>query len=332
MRNSKLSSSHRIVVIGGGTGSFTLLNGLKKYSKNLTALVSMADDGGSTGILRDELGVLPPGDVRQCLVALAQSPQMRELFNYRFEEGSFAGHSFGNLFLTALEKVTGSFPLAVDTASEILNISGRVLPASLENITLAVKFADGKIIKGQKNIELEGFRNQRPDIFLEPKAKLTQEGKQALNEADAIIFAPGSLYTSLAAVLMVDGIGATIAKSKAKKIYVCNLATTPGQTDNFKVHDFVDEIERFMHYKVKLDFVIYNKKRPAISALRRYAKAGEFPVDWNPKLLKNRHYQAIGGDFVSKKPWKPAYKKDLLQRTLIRHDSDKIAQKIIELL
>ena len=157
----------RVVVIGGGTGSFTLLTGLRQYASQVTALVNMADDGGSTGQLRDELGVLPPGDVRQCLVALSNSPKVRDLFNYRFDEGSFKGHAFGNLFLTALEKMTGSFAEAVALASQVLNIDGCVVPATLSNVTLCAEGEDGQPIKGEYLISQQALA-RRPKIWLEP--------------------------------------------------------------------------------------------------------------------------------------------------------------------
>jgi uncharacterized cofD-like protein len=206
----------KIVVIGGGTGSFSVLSGLKNYAHDITAIVNMSDDGGSTGILRDELGVLPPGDIRQCLVALSQSDQiMRDLFNYRFAEGTFEGHSFGNLFLTALEKVTGSFDAAVGTASQVLNISGRVVPVTLTNSQLVLARADGTRLTGQHAIEGAQL-TPRPKLSLTPSPTLNPEAAATIAAADLIVIAPGNLYASLAPTLIVPGLGAAVAGSPAK--------------------------------------------------------------------------------------------------------------------
>jgi uncharacterized cofD-like protein len=177
----------KIVVIGGGTGSFTLLNGLKNYTSHLTAIVNMADDGGSTGVLRDELGALPPGDVRQCLVALSESPRVRELFNYRFSEGTFEGHAFGNIFLSALEKMTGSFAEAVDVADEVLNVRGRVVPVTLNNVHLIMKKRNGKKVIGEYQIGNMKFDldENRPELELSPPAVINPEASAAI--ADAIL-------------------------------------------------------------------------------------------------------------------------------------------------
>jgi uncharacterized cofD-like protein len=194
----------RIVVIGGGTGSFAVLSALKNYARDITAIVNMIDDGGSTGVLRDELGALPPGDIRQCLVALSESDQtLRDLFNYRFEKGTFGGHSFGNLFRTALEKVTGSFAEGVEAASQILNIQGHVVPATTDNVRLALETADGRIIRGEDQIG-EGqatdklFTKGQPHrLYLEPDAMLNPLAKAAIESADIIVVAPGKLYSSI---------------------------------------------------------------------------------------------------------------------------------------
>jgi len=180
----EVTSGPKFVMIGGGTGSFTLLSGLKQYVQDITALVCMADDGGSTGLLRDELGVLPPGDVRQCLVALSDSPKVRDLFNYRFEEGTLAGHSFGNLFLTALEKMTGSFAEAVELASSVLDISGQVEPITLSDVMLCMSTPEDKKIKGEHKIVNKRFKGKKPKLWLEPKAMLKPKAKEAILNAD----------------------------------------------------------------------------------------------------------------------------------------------------
>lgn len=320
-------SEKKLVVIGGGTGSFTLLKSLKDYFTDITALVNMVDDGGSTGILRDELGVLPPGDVRQCLVALSNSPQVRDLFNYRFEEGSFEGHAFGNILMAALEKMTGSFTEGVEVASKILNITGKVEPAILNDVQLCMKTSDADVVKGQSNIEQSGFASSKPEFWLEPSPEVNPEALLALHYADVIVIAPGNLYASLAPVLLVPEISSAIIASKAPKIFVSNLVTKPGQTDNFAVNDFASEIERFIGADC-LDVVLYNNMQPSKYLLDKYASQGEFGVQFDESVLESAHYKAIGGNFIGE-IFKPS-KKDLLKRTLIRHDSEAIASAILE--
>lgn len=324
-----MNTHTKLVVIGGGTGSFTLLSALKNHFAHITALVNMADDGGSTGLLRDELGVLPPGDIRQCLVALARQPRMRDLFNYRFEEGTFAGHSFGNLFLTAVEKMTNDFAEAVLLAGDILNISGRVVPITLDKVTLVMDNPDGTMIRGQDVIS--EAKVSRPKLRLEPAAHLNPAAKQAIGSADFIVIAPGRLYGSLAPALVVPGLADVMAASKAPKAYVCNLVTKMGQTDDFTVADFAAEIERFLDGKVALSYVLYNNAKPNQELLHKYAKVGEFWVEHNDDQLARQHYRAIGGHFVRDTPWQSNAKKDPIDRTLIRHDAESVAKKLLEL-
>lgn len=277
MINASVKRRKQVVVIGGGTGTFMVLSALRDYNLNLTAIVSMADDGGSTGVLRDQYGVLPPGDVRRALVALSQeSKTLRELFNYRFGGGDLAGHSFGNIFLTALEKLTGNFGSAVSEASRILNLKGRVLPVTLNNIRLNAKLADGKILKGETKIDIPQMGAQRArakidKVWLSPSAEINPEAKKALLVADLIIIGPGDLYTSLIPNLLVRGVSETIKKSKAKKVYVCNLMTKYGETHGFRAEDFISEIERYLGKNV-LDYAVFNRRSPPASILARYKK------------------------------------------------------------
>ncbi len=321
----------KIVVIGGGTGSFTLLRSLKNYSRAITALVNMADDGGSTGTLRDELGVLPPGDVRQCLVALSESERVRDLFNYRFEEGSLSGHAFGNLFLSALEKMTGSFGAAVETASEVLNIVGRVEPVTLDQVTLMMKDADGNVTKGEFEIGHTDFGDaKRPQMWLEPTPTLNPRAREAILAADLVVIAPGNMYGSLAPALIVPGMSEALNQTKAKKIYVCNLVTKPGQTDGFDVVDFADEIERLGN--LTLDYVLYNNRQPSAALLEAYAKEGEYGVVFDREKLAGKSYEAIGGSFVSNEfTAANSSTSDPIAaiRTLIRHDPDAIARALM---
>jgi uncharacterized cofD-like protein len=322
----------KIAVIGGGTGSFTLLSALKEHTSQIAALVNMADDGGSTGVLRDELGALPPGDVRQCLVALSDSPSVRDLFNYRFEEGSLKGHAFGNLFLTALEKMTGDFGKGVEMASEVLNVSGVVEPITLTNVTLAMKDRTGTTIKGEYHIADMDFDGLKPDLWLEPEATPNPRALRAIETADIVIIAPGSLYGSLAPALIVPGIGDALAKTSAFCVYVCNLVTKPGQTDGYEVNDFADEIERFAG-RPFLDAVLFNTEKPSDELLEKYAKAGEKSVSYDQATLHDARYVAAGAKLLSNLIWHNANKSDPIaaSRTLIRHDPAAVSNAIIEL-
>lgn len=320
-------SDKKIVLIGGGTGSFTLLSQLKEYTKEIIALVNMADDGGSTGSLRDELGVLPPGDVRQCLVALGESSKTRDLFSYRFSEGSFKGHSFGNLFISAMEKMTDSFSEAVELASDILRITGKVLPITTQKAQLVMTDSDGKVTKKQFTIGNMDFNGKHhPKISLSPKCNILPEAKQAILDADLVVIAPGNLYGSLAPALVVDGVGSALEKTKAKVVYVCNLVTKPKQTDNFKVHDYVAEVERFIGRPV-IDLVVYNTLKPGKEVLKKYARDDEFIVEVDKAKLEQAHYKSIGMNLISKTPATFDISDAIAsQRSYIRHDGDAVAR------
>ncbi len=323
----------KIVVIGGGTGSFTLLSGLKNYTNHLTAIVNMADDGGSTGVLRDELGALPPGDVRQCLVALSESPRVRDLFNYRFSEGTFEGHAFGNIFLSALEQMTGSFAEAIDVADEVLNVRGKVLPVTLDNVRLIIKQRNAPDLIGQSSIHTATFskNEQRPSLAYDGIATISADAKTAILEADMVVIAPGDIYGSLGPALIVDGMREALQETEAKIVYVCNLVTKPGQTDGFKVHDFADEIERFVGSKV-LDVVLFNTEQPDAALLEKYHKDKEFGVAYDAQVLANRDYTAKGTNLISRKiPKKDKADKLSAVRSLIRHDSDVTARQLMKI-
>ena len=326
-------SGPKIVVIGGGTGSFTLLSGLKQYAQHITAIVNMADDGGSTGQLRDEFGALPPGDVRQCLVALSDSPRVRDLFNYRFEEGSFEGHAFGNIFLTALEKMTGSFAEAIDVADEVLNVRGRVVPVTLDNVHLVMRQNNDKDIIGEFEIGNMkfAFEQQRPSLELSPSAALNPDAQKAILEADIVVIAPGNLYGSIAPALLVTGMMQALLDTSAKIVYVCNLVTKPGQTDSFAVHDFADEIERFIGAHV-LDVVLYNTGVPSSALQKKYNKDKEFGVQVDTLELSKRSYSAKGYDLLSQTVATPK-KADKIasKRSFIRHNPDSVARQIMKL-
>ena len=322
----------KIAVIGGGTGSFTLLSSLKDHTSRIAALVNMADDGGSTGVLRDELGVLPPGDVRQCLVALSRTPEIRDLFNYRFEEGTLKGHAFGNLFLTALEKMNGDFASAVEEASNVLNIVGTVAPITLTNVHLAMKNADGDVTRGEFKIATTDFNGQKPEMWLEPDAEANPVALRAIEKADMVVIAPGNLYGSLAPALIVPGIGDALRASKALKVYVSNLVTKPGQTDGFSVSDFAAEVERLAGGPF-LDAVLYNTELPNASLLEKYAKEGEHSVAIDDDTLNGAHYVAIGTNLIAQSTWhnRSGVADPLAaHRTLIRHDSGAVANALMD--
>lgn len=322
------------MTIGGGTGSFVLLSGLKKYQVDISAILSMADDGGSTGTLRDELGVLPPGDVRQCLVALSESSQtLRKLLDYRFESGGLEGHNFGNLLLSALEKISGSFDKGVEEAIKILNVKGEVIPVSDDDMRLQIELNNGALIKGEKeldkNAEIKeiGLKN----ISLQSKATVNKKAQKRIEEADMIVIGPGDYYGSILPNLLVDGVSEAIRKSKAIVVYNCNLTNKKGQTRGFDLDDYVDGINKMIGVE-RIDYVTFNIHNPTQEAVIRYEKQeGEGMLTlFNENKKKNRSYKVIRADLLRDAEIKTA-KNDLIAdtRSFIRHDSDKVAKVLI---
>lgn len=314
-----------IVTIGGGTGQFTLLSGLKKYPVKLTAIVSMTDEGGSTGVLRDELGVLPPGDIRQCLVAVSEADSLvRELFNYRFDAGGLKGHNFGNIFLSALEKITGNFDEAVRVASLVLATRGTVIPVTTRNARLMCRAGDVRL-EGENAITF-GVIPKGAEFWLEPEAQANPKAMEALEGADLIVIGPGLLYASVVANFLVQGIPEAIRRSKARVVYNCNLMNRAGQTDGFMVADYVREIEKHLGAG-RIDCVIYNDRMPEKELLERYALEGEMlvpTIDVGERASRTH----IAADLISRNI--PAIKAgDPIRRTLIRHDPDALAALII---
>lgn len=316
----------KIVVLGGGTGNFAVLKGLKNYDVDLSAIVSMADDGGSTGILRDELGVLPPGDVRQCLVALSDSSRlMRSLINYRFENGGLGGHSFGNLLLSALEKVTGSFEKAVEEAGKILNIKGKVIPVTTHQVRLKMILNNRKILEGEKDIYLsqeidKGYKS----IYLEPYPKANPHAIDELANADLIVIGPGGLHTSLIPNLLVEGLVDALRSSQAKKTFVVNLMNRKGQTTGFRVSHYLDEINRFIGEDI-FDFILVNNQKPPQKLIEVYAEEGEL-VENDLKDDTRILVAPLLGELKEK------HSKDFLKRNLIRHDPKKLAQELMKIV
>ncbi len=314
----KLGKGPHIVVIGGGTGLHTLLRGLKQYTSNITAIVTVFDSGGSSGLLRDELGVLPPGDIRNCLVALStKEPLMTRLFQYRFKNGSLQGHSFGNLFITAMAEVSGDFPKGIEKSSEILAIRGKVLPSSIENVTLCAQLKNKQIIRGEKNISHSNEKIE--SVFIEPSPILPlPETIQAIKEAQAIILGPGSLYTSVICNLLVESIPEAICQSKAFKIYICNVMTQPGETDHYSASMHLEEVIKYLDHNC-IDYVLLNNKELSEEVAAKYRKKNAFAVRDDLNHQFGQRTKMIRQELLS-------------EVDFARHDSDKIARLIMDII
>ena len=311
----RLRNGYKIVAIGGGTGLSTLLRGLKRKTMNLTAVVTVSDDGGSSGRLQKELGVLPPGDVRNCLVALADDEAMvTDLFRYRFHEGEgLTGHSFGNLFLAAMTGITGNFDKAIKESSRVLNIKGRVLPSTLGIVRLCARLADGSVVEGESVISKSG-QPIRQVFFDPPYAAPLAEALTAIREADAIVLGPGSLYTSILPNFLVDRIAREVAASSAVKMYVCNVMTQPGETDNMTAADHVEALLANAGARV-CDHVIVND-RPPSKLLHAYAEEGQVPVEPDTDRIRAMGLTTIHADVIS-------------ETATVRHDPEKLAQTVM---
>ena len=312
------SDPKKIVVIGGGTGTYTVLSCLKNKEFDLAAVVSMCDDGGSTGRLRDSYGVLPAGDIRRSLIALAADEnKARDLFDYRFEEGELAGHNFGNIFLAAVEKVSGNFYDAVKTAGIILNIDGRVHPVTLKNIRLYAELEDGSTVSGETNIDIPKHnpRLAIKRVFIKPeKSKANPDAISAICNAHTIIIGPGDLYTSILPNFLVRGVANAVKKSKAKKIYICNLMTKYGETNDFSVQNFVDEIEKYIG-RDTINYILVNNKKPNADILSRYKK-------YNTQLVSLKDFKHSG-----------LYTADIIcDGELVRHDKNKLSKILVKLI
>lgn len=276
----------RIVVIGGGTGSHAVLSGLKGMNCDLTAVVAMSDDGGSSGRLREELGQLPPGDVRQCLVALADddhaSESLRRLFDYRFTAGNgLNGHSVGNLLLSALTEITGSADAAIREASRMLRIRGTVLPVTLSDSTLKASLEDGSVIEGESCIDRRCGNSHSPisSVYLEPAARAYSPALEAIARADAVVIGPGDIYTSVLPNFLVEGVSEAVRASSAIKIHVCNLMTKPGESDGFLASDFLSLLSAYLGDEKPVDYLIANDAPIPEDVRRRYELSGQHPVE-----------------------------------------------------
>lgn len=312
----------KVVVIGGGTGVFTVLSGLKEYHYDLAAIVTMADDGGSTGILREEFGILPPGDVRRALVALSatDNQMVSELFNYRFEkDSSLHGHSLGNLLLTALARITGSWKEALKEATKILNVEGEVIPVTLSKTKLHAELENGKVIEGETNIDIpkHDAHLKIQKVYLSPEVDANEDAIRAIKTADFVILGPGDLYTSIIPNLIVNGIVPALQKTPAKVIYITNIMTKYGETNNFDASDFVTTVEKYLGEGV-IDYVVVNVEKMAGRTLERYQHENVDYVNYDAASFNN-HFKTITGKFLRKGQF-------------LRHDQEKLAKTLAKII
>ena len=316
-RKRKLNRGPKIVAVGGGTGLSMLLSGVKNITNNLTAVVTVGDDGGSSGRLREDLGILPPGDIRHCITALADDEDLvNKLFKYRFNNGEgLEGHSFGNLFITALCEITGDMVSAVRASSKVLSIRGRVLPATLDDMKLVAQMQDGRVVHGESAIPEAHGKIIR--LYTEPEdCKALPEVIQAIKNAELIILGPGSLYTSVIPNLLIKEIAQEIINSKAKKIYVCNIMTQPGETDNYSVSDHIKALMKHAGSNKIVDAVLVNDYLPEKLA-DKYQKADSYPVKLDTSEVKS-----LGVKIFARK---------LIQDSkegLVRHSSTRVARAL----
>lgn len=316
-RRRKLNRGPKIVAVGGGTGLSMLLRGIKNITNNITAVVTVGDDGGSSGRLREDMGILPPGDIRNCIAALADDENLiTKLFQYRFKSGEgLEGHSFGNLFLTALCAITGDMVRAVKESSNVLSIRGRVLPSTLDDMKLVAEMEDGRIIHGESNIPEAHGKIKR--LFTDPvHCRALEDVIAAIKDADLIILGPGSLYTSVIPNLLITEIAQEIANSPAKKIYVCNIMTQPGETDNYSASDHVRALMSHANSKNIIDAVLVNDYIPSNLA-KKYEMAGSYPVRLDVENLKK-----LGVKMFPKKLIEDS------REGLVRHSSNRVARAI----
>lgn len=344
-----------VVIIGGGTATFTLLNGLRQFPTNNIVIVSTADDGGSTGVLRKDLGIMPYGDIRQCLMGLAYTvPALTKLFSYRFDTGSLKGHNAGNIILAALQRITGSPEGAIAETARLLNVRGEVLFVSRQPTTLSAKLADGTVIKSEHELDEPTTKKRAPiRKLMLTKAAANPRALDAIARADAIVLGPGDLYTSTFPNLLVPGIAEAIKASPAKKILITNLMTKLGQTDGFKASDFVQETNHYLGLKHSpqanvrpdppvadsrggdgssvINTVIVNTKKPRPDILARYRKEKAQFVKPDIEQVKKMGVAVVASPVLSNHIHRKA-KGDVLTRSRIRHDAEKTAEIIWNLI
>jgi uncharacterized cofD-like protein len=311
-----------VVCIGGGTGHSTLLRGLKKTTQNITAIVAVSDDGGGSGVLRDELGMPPPGDIRSCMQALSNAePTIEKLMEYRFDSGSLSGQSFGNLFLAAINGISESFDKAVIKMGEVLSITGRVLPVTIDDIYLWAHFEDGSMVVGESKIA--AAKNERRSrikrVEIVPAdAAVLPECVEAIENADVIILGPGSLYTSIIPNLLIKGITDAIVNSDALKIYICNIMTQPGETDGYSVSEHIKEI--FEHTGARLfEYCVVNNMTTLSEVVERYIEGGAEPVTVDEDAVSALGVEMIRTQIAA------------AQGDFVRHDPEKLAREILRI-
>lgn len=321
----ELSMGPKVVVIGGGTGLSILLRGLKKFTSNITAIVTVADDGGGSGKLREDLGMLPPGDIRSCLLALANTePTMEKLLQYRFTEGILKGQNFGNLFIAAMNEIYGSFELAIRETSNVLAVTGKVLPMTLEDVKLCAVLENGDILNGESHIPVDAIKaGSRIDyIYMNPKISYPlDESVEAINDADIIVLGPGSLYTSVIPNLLVNNVVDTIYNAKAPKVYIANVMTQPGETEGYDVLDHVNAILKHSTGDF-LDYVIANTEEIPIDVLEKYIMDGSKPVlkgIHDEEILNSNNIKLIGSNLID------------IRKDYIRHDNILLSKLLMDI-
>ncbi len=314
-----------VVVVGGGTGLSILLKGLKKFTSNITAIVTVADDGGGSGVLREDLGMLPPGDIRACMLALANTePTMEKLLQYRFEDGMLKGQNFGNIFIAAMNGIYGNFETAIKESSNVLAITGKVYPMTLDNVKIRAELHNGTIVEGESRISIESTKakSKIKKVSIEPEiTNPLPEVLLALKDADLIVLGPGSLYTSVIPHLLVKDVVEAICNSKAPKAYIANVMTEPGETDDYKLLDHVEAILDHSRDDI-LDYVIANTEDVPMESLDRYTHDGSIPVkidENDEKRLAQKDIILIANSLID------------VRKNYIRHDNIKLSELLVHL-
>lgn len=320
VRRQQLAQGPKIVALGGGTGLSTLLRGLKQVSSNITAIVTVTDDGGSSGRLSAEMGIIPPGDIRNCLVALADAEKvLGDLFQHRFgrEAGNLSGHSLGNLLIAGLlQRSDGDYDRAFRMASEVLNIRGRVVPSTMDRVGLRAVLDDDKEITGETAIAASGRRIRR--LYIEPQnCEPFAEAIAAIQEAEIITIGPGSIYTSVIPNLLVPEIAAAIASSKAIKILICNVMTQPGESDSFTAAEHLVALQANVPHKV-VDYVVVNNGIPTAATVEKYRSSHQYVVEPDVDRIRAMGFRVLLGNFVNELDY-------------VRHDPFKVAGRIADL-
>ena len=318
-----ISGGPKVVAIGGGTGLSVLLRGLKKYTSNITAIVTVSDDGGGSGLLREDMGILPPGDIRNCIVSLANTePIMEQLMQYRFKDGSLKGQSFGNLFIAAMNDICGSFDIAVREVGSVLAVTGKVLPVTLDNVRLYAELEDGTVIKGESQIPIkqQALNKRIRKVFLKPgNCKPLPVALEEIQNADVIVLGPGSLYTSIIPNILVKNMTKAINSSSALKIYVSNIMTQQGETVGYSLSEHIRAINDHGN-RLMIDYAIANTGEIPQKLLEKYRTEDASPVLIDYDIIADMGIKVLGGDFVT------------IENEYLRHNFNKLAEQIFKLL